>query len=63
MEIYKKYFPYFFGAYVDGKLAGVNSGHKTSETNFRSRGLYVLEEYRRLKRQHRYITTHNRYCT
>ena len=23
MEIYKKYFPYFFGAYVDGKLVGV----------------------------------------
>lgn len=46
MEIYNKYFPYFFGAYVDRKLVGVNSGHKTSETNFRSRGLYVLEEFR-----------------
>ena len=33
---------------MDGKLAGVNSGHRTSETNFRSRGLYVLEQYRGL---------------
>lgn len=68
MEIYKKYFPYFFGAYVDGQLAGVNSGHRTSETNFRSRGLYVLEEYRRLNvstdiLQHTIDTARDMGCT
>tara|TARA_B100001250_G_scaffold143025_1_gene122376 strand:- start:17342 stop:17830 length:489 start_codon:yes stop_codon:yes gene_type:complete len=68
MEIYKKYFPYFFGAYVDGKLVGVNSGHKTSETNFRSRGLYVLEEFRGLKAstgilQHTVDTARDLGCT
>lgn len=40
--------PTFFGVFVDdGELVGVNSGFKTSATEYRSRGLYVEPEYRR----------------
>lgn len=46
MEIYKKYEPYFFGLYVDDKLAGVNSGHQTQSDQMRSRGLFVFSEHR-----------------
>ena len=35
----------YFGAEVDGKIVGVNSGYIL--TGYRSRGLYVLPEYRR----------------
>lgn len=48
MKIYERYQPYFFGVYIGQKLVGVNSGHQTSATDFRSRGLYVLEDYRGL---------------
>lgn len=47
-EIYKKYEPVFFGFFTDDDkklLIGVNSGHPTSETRFRSRGLYVKPGY------------------
>lgn len=42
------YQPYFFGCRIDNILVGVNSGHQTSDTHFRSRGLFVLPNYRRL---------------
>lgn len=41
MSIYQKYTPIFLGYYQDNTLVGVNSGHKTSDYDFRSRGLYV----------------------
>ena len=37
----------FFGAYINDKLVGVNSGFCPCEFQYRSRGLYVLPEYRR----------------
>jgi len=37
---------YFFGSYHSDKLIGVNSGHLTSPTEFRSRGLWVDTEFR-----------------
>ena len=37
---------YFFGSYQSNKLIGVNSGHLTSPTEFRSRGLWVDPEFR-----------------
>ena len=40
-----KYPATFFGYYVDGVLAGVNSGHGTVN-GYRSRGLWVDEQYR-----------------
>jgi len=38
--------PYFFGIYEKDILVAVNSGYKTDDEHFRSRGLYVLPEYR-----------------
>lgn len=40
------YNPTFYGYYVDGILAGVNSGHMCCDKSYRSRGLYVFPEYR-----------------
>ena len=40
------YHPTFFGAYIEGKFVGVNSGHATSRTEYRSRGIYVFPNYR-----------------
>ena len=37
--------PYCIGAYVDGELAGINTGHETGES-FTSRGLFVFAKYR-----------------
>lgn len=42
------YTPTFWGKYVDGVLVGVNSGHRTSDSHYRSRGLWVHPEYRKL---------------
>ena len=39
---------WFWKIMVDNKLAGVNSGFLTEPKSFRSRGLYVFPEYRRL---------------
>jgi GNAT superfamily N-acetyltransferase len=36
----------FWGAYLDNKLVGVNSGHKTTDEQYRSRGIWVDPEYR-----------------
>jgi len=40
------YIPSFFGCFVDNKLAGVNSGHLCIDSSYRSRGLFVFEEFR-----------------
>ena len=45
-EIEKKYEPTFYGYVIDDKIIGVNSGHASSKIHYRSRGLYVLPEYR-----------------
>lgn len=37
----------FFGVEVDGKIVGVNSGYSPMPYEYRSRGLFVLPEYRR----------------
>lgn len=38
--------PTFLAYMIDGKIAGVNSGHMCNDNHYRSRGLYVFEEYR-----------------
>lgn len=38
--------PSFFAYIIDGEIAGVNSGHKTMNDSYRSRGLYVFEKFR-----------------
>ena len=38
--------PLFWGVYFKDKLIGVNSGHRTSSTQYRSRGIWVDPEYR-----------------
>lgn len=40
------YEPTFFAYMIDGHIAGVNSGHMCKDRSYRSRGLYVFEEYR-----------------
>lgn len=40
------YIPTFFGYFYNDKLAGVNSGHKCYDGTYRSRGLFVFQEYR-----------------
>jgi len=42
----QKFIPTFWGAFDDDKLIGCNSGHMTMNRLYRSRGLYVKEEYR-----------------
>ena len=37
----------FFGVFAEGTLVGVNSGHKTSDTYYRSRGLWVDPNFRK----------------
>lgn len=37
----------FFGVFSNGTLVGVNSGHKTSDTHYRSRGLWVDPSFRK----------------
>jgi GNAT superfamily N-acetyltransferase len=41
------YQPTFYGVYIDNKLVGVNSGHRTSDAQYRSRGIWVDPEYRK----------------
>lgn len=38
--------PTFFAYMVDGKIAGVNSGHLCKGNSYRSRGLYVFPKFR-----------------
>ena len=42
-----KYPATFWGLFIDEKLVGVNSGHKTSDTQYRSRGIWVDPDYRK----------------
>lgn len=37
----------FWGAYLDNKLVGVNSGHRTTDEQYRSRGIWVDPDYRK----------------
>lgn len=36
----------YFALMIDNKIAGVNSGHMCVDNTFRSRGLYVFDQYR-----------------
>lgn len=48
ISIYEKYEPTFFAVYnVVGDIIGVNSGHKTTNDLYRSRGIWVDPAYRR----------------
>jgi GNAT superfamily N-acetyltransferase len=50
LNIYKKYKPTFFGIKnCRGSLVGVNSGHRTSDEEYRSRGLWIDSDYRNLR--------------
>lgn len=40
--------PSFFTARFDGKIIGVISGYKTSEREYRSRGIWVDEKFRKM---------------
>lgn len=37
---------HFWGTFIDGNLVGVNSGHLTTNTEYRSRGIWVNPEFR-----------------
>lgn len=41
------YQSFFIGAFIDNKLVGVNSGHRSSNNHFRSRGLWVDQQHRK----------------
>lgn len=45
LEIYN-YPATYWAIYKNNKVIGVNSGHKTSDYHYRSRGLWVDKEYR-----------------
>lgn len=47
MSIYEKFSPRFLGLFHEDSLVGVLSGHRSSADNYRIRGLYIHEEYRR----------------
>ena len=44
----QKFTPTFWGAFDNDKLVGCNSGHMTMDQLYRSRGLFVQEEYRKM---------------
>ena len=46
MDIFN-YEPTFFGVFNDGSLVGVNSGHRTKDTMYRSRGIWVNSNFRK----------------
>jgi len=45
-SIFEKYIPTFFAIKEDNQIVGVNSGFRTDERIYRSRGVWVKEEYR-----------------
>jgi len=47
IQIYKKYKPSFFVFEVEEEIIAVNSCHKSSDDEMRSRGLWVKPEYRK----------------
>ena len=46
MDIFK-YDPLFFGVFHNGRIIGVNSGHRTKDNIYRSRGIWVDPESRK----------------
>jgi len=46
MNIFE-YKPVFWGVFMDNMLVGVNSGHRSSEVEYRSRGIWVDPNYRK----------------
>jgi len=46
MDIFN-YKPAFFGVFNDQSLVGVNSGHRTKDNVYRSRGIWVDPKYRK----------------
>lgn len=46
INIYKLYQPIFYAYIENNMIVGVNSGHKTCDKSYRSRGLWVDEKYR-----------------
>ncbi|HRO68216.1 MAG TPA: GNAT family N-acetyltransferase [Pseudobdellovibrionaceae bacterium] len=46
MGIYRRFQPVFFGLFENGVLVGCNSCHPSSETEMRSRGLFIRESSR-----------------
>jgi GNAT superfamily N-acetyltransferase len=46
LQLASKYVPYFIAIVIENKIVGVNSFFQTDLESFRSRGLYVLPEYR-----------------
>lgn len=46
MSIFE-YEPVFWGVFMDNMLVGVNSGHRSSEVEYRSRGIWVDPSYRK----------------
>jgi len=46
MEL-KEVVPTFFGYFVDNRIVGVNSGLKTHDLLYRSRGIWVHKDYRK----------------
>lgn len=46
MDIFK-YDPSFFGVFHNGRIIGVNSGHRTKDNIYRSRGIWVDPESRK----------------
>ena len=46
MDIFN-YKPTFFGVFNDQSLVGVNSGHRTKDNVYRSRGIWVDPKYRK----------------
>jgi len=46
MEIYRKYIPSFFCIKFNNTIVGVISGHRTQESEYRTRGLWIDESFR-----------------
>ena len=46
MSIFE-YTPVFWGVFMDNMLVGVNSGHRSSEVEYRSRGIWVDPAFRK----------------
>ena len=47
MDVFN-YEPTFFGVFNNNKLIGVNSGHRTKDNIYRSRGIWVDPTYRKI---------------
>jgi len=46
IKIHQSYAAYFWGLFDEDQIVGVINGHQTSQDSFRSRGIYVSEDYR-----------------